>query len=200
MFCLGLADAQAKTGAISNFKMQLFLDKDNVLVDNDICTKNDSLYYAFSKNISLKLDTLQISGNYDFTMAVFAPKFEFYTINISSVEKNIYYIKKMTERESNYLGIPSGKFSTYVLAINLKNGRSYRILGFNGNDFLGYLSDYIEYFNENNDKKINAVNFLKNYQVEDIDFKCLYTGLHSKIINRKKYPCLQRVNDPIVIH
>lgn len=178
--------------------MQLFLDKNNELSG---CSKNDSLYFAFSKNIILKLDTLKKSGNYDLINSVSAPKFEFYAINLSfDGKKNLDYVKKMTNKEDNCLGVFSGTYDKYVLAIDRKKGRSYRIVGFNGNDFLGFLSDYLEYYNEHNDKKLTSSSFFKNYSVEGIDFKCLYNGLHSDGIDRKKYPCLQRVNDPILIH
>lgn len=198
MFCLSLINAQSRTDAISIFKMQLFLDKNNGFSN---CTKSDSLYFAFTQNVTLKLDTLKKSGNYDLIQSVFAPKFEFYAITLSLDKKeNLNYVKKMTNKEDNCLGVFSGTYDKYILAINQKNGRSYRIIGFNGNDFLGFLSDYLEFYNEHNDKKITKSLFLKNYSVEGIDFKCLYNGLHFDEIDRKKHPCLQRVNDPILIH
>ncbi|SIT21873.1 hypothetical protein SAMN05421786_109178 [Chryseobacterium ureilyticum] len=197
LFFLSFVKAQENMDLLSIFKMQLYLDKNDELSS---CTKNDSLYFVFKKNMILKLDTLKKRGNYDLIESVFAPKIEFYAINLSfNKNKNLDDVKKMTKKEANCLGIFSGTFDKYILAIDNKTRRSYRIVGFNSNDFLSFLSDYLEYYNEHNDKKLTSNSFLKNYYVEGIDFKCLYNGLHSDEIDRKKYPCLQRVNDPILI-
>ncbi|RYE56549.1 MAG: hypothetical protein EOP48_07765 [Sphingobacteriales bacterium] len=198
--CWNCSMAQWSTDAVSVFKMHLFLDRDNIRVTRDSITrKNDSLYMAFCQTISLKLDTLEIKGDFNFTKSVFAPKFQFYFVE-SGDGTHLNYTRKLIGTEAQYFGIASGVFSKYVLAINQKTGRSYRIIGFNGNDFLSFLSDYLEYFNDRNTNKVTANTFLRNYQVNGIDLKCLYKGLRAKSRDDAKFPCLKRVDDPITIH
>ncbi|CAM4097453.1 hypothetical protein FLBR109950_15830 [Flavobacterium branchiophilum] len=198
--------AQLKTDAVSIFKMHLFLNNKNVKfrgMDSTV-VKNDSLYKTFTDVINLKLDTLKIKGSFNLTTSVFAPKFAFYKISLNDRENkdftnNISYKRNLTSGEDQFLGIFSGVFTSFILAINRETGESYRLIGFDTNDFLGFLSDFKEEYKEKDGNIISTNNFLKNYQVEGIDFKCLYEGLKSDKIERKKYPCLQRVSDPIWI-
>jgi hypothetical protein len=184
--------AQSKIDAESIFKMQLFLDKEIVTFRgmDTIATKGDSLYKAYSEAFTVKLDTLKITGNFDYTMSVYAPHFTFYKLNKKSS------IRTQNENELQFFSV-FGRENK--IAINNRTGRSYRIVGFNACDFLGFLSDYLEEYNNENKNKINVRQFLRNYHVEGVDFKCLYKGLISNMVDKKKYPCLKRPSDPVVI-
>lgn len=185
--------AQNKTNEIDVFKMLLFLNKKNVFQTNEII-KNDSLYINFSKSVIIKPKTLKVSGLYDYTESVYAPQFSFFEVDINSsgysIKTNLDTIKY------KYLELYFGTLTKYIIGIN-KNGKSYRLMGFENNDFLGFVNDYIEEYNSMNDKKIDTKQFLKNYFVEELDFNCLYKGLRENIVDRKKYPCLKRVQDPL---
>ena len=192
--------AQFKTDAEYIFKIQLFLNMNNIMFKEiDTSTqKNDSLFNNFNNLVLLNMDTLKISGDFDLTKSVFAPKFEFYKINLGSAEKSSLRYKRELSGKEDYFLIGGGTFEILVLAINIKTGKSYRLSGFDINDFLGFLSDFKEEYNKNNFEKLSASKFIKNYHVKYLDFECLYRGLKSETINRKKFPCLRRVNDPVV--
>jgi hypothetical protein len=194
------AFAQLKTDAKSILKMQLFLNNRNVDfrgIDPKVL-KNDSLYNVFTDLIDLKLDTLKITGKYEITTSVFAPKYHFYKINVKN-KSNIIYKRELYNDEGQYIGLNSGFYNIYIIGINLVTGKSYRLLGFDTNDFLGFLSDFKELYKEKQGEKLTTKQFLKDYKVDELDFECLYNGLKSEEIDRKKYPCLGRVNDPIWI-
>lgn len=186
--------AQVKTDAVSIFKMQIFLDKKNTEFRcmDSTSVKGDSLYRSFCDVVELKLDTLKITGNYDLTKSATAPKYKFYRL------LEYRYNRKLNNNEQQLYWIFGNRVS--IVAINQKTGVSYRLKGFNGNDFLGFLSDLKEEYNEANDEKLTTKRFLKSYKVESMDFQCLYEGLISNGIDRNKYPCLKRESDPIWVH
>ena len=176
--------SQIKIDPISIFKMQLFLDSKNII-------KNDSLYKAFSDVVDLKLDTLKINGEYNLTKSALSPKYKFFQLKEHS------YKKELNENELQLYWIFGDKICS--IAINQETGKSYRLLGFNTNDFLSFLSDFIEIYKEKQGEKLSIKDFLKNYTVSEIDFKCLYKGLNNKEIDINYYPCLVRASDPIWI-
>jgi len=176
--------SQIQIDPISIFKMQLFLDSKNVI-------KNDSLYKAFSDVVDLKLDTLKIKGEYNLTESALSPKYKFFQLKEHS------YKKKLNEKELQLYWIFGDKICS--IAINQETGKSYRLLGFNTSDFLSFLSDFREMYKDKQGEKLSVKQFLKNYTVSEIDFKCLYKGLNSNEIDMKKYPCLIRASDPIWI-
>jgi hypothetical protein len=176
--------SQIQIDPISIFKMQLFLDSKNII-------KNDSLYKAFSDVVDLKLDTLKIKGEYNLTKSALSPKYKFFQL------KEHNYKKELNEKELQLYWIFGDKVCS--IAINQETGKSYRLLGFNTNDFLSFLSDFRETYKEKQGEKLSVKQFLKNYAVSEIDFECLYKGLNNKEIDVKKYPCLVRSSDPIWI-
>ena len=175
--------AQTKTDAISIFKMQCFLDAKNNssrYISSKII-KNDSLYNDFNNKTEFSLESLNVIFTKSLT---FSNKFNFYVISEFLKNKN---------------SIISVYTKKHILAINPITGMSYRLLGFNGNDFLSFLSDFKEEYKEAFNRNISTSEFLKNYKVEGLDFECLYKGLKSDERDIKKYPCLIRVSDPIWI-
>jgi hypothetical protein len=184
--------AQNKANVEDIFKMQLFLEKVMIISKEWKEIKDNSLYLSFCNGISLRFDTLK-SINID-------ERFEFYSL------KKIDYKKKESFEVPFYYAYD--EWINYVLCINVISGKSYRLVGFDGNDFLDFLRDYkemllitynyvITYQEAKSDKY-----FLKNCFVDGIDFKCLYNGLYSR--NKeyyeliKKYPCLKKSSDPMI--
>ena len=76
---------------------------------------------------------------------------------------------------------------------------TYRLKGFNGNDFLSFLRDFKEIYKRKTDKAISSNKLIKKYKIPDVNFKCLYKGLRAKNIDIQKYPCLIRFSDPVQI-
>lgn len=183
--------SQIETDAVSTFKMQIFMDKKSVTFESDISIKNDSLYNAFSDNIILKLDTLKIKGEYTLVESALSPQFKFFQLIGHS------YKKKLSELELKLFWVFGDKICT--IAINQETGKSYRLMGFNTNDFLSFYSDYKEEFEKKQEKNLKIKKFLKDYKVEKLDFECMYKGLKNIYIDRVKYPCLARASDPIWI-
>lgn len=181
--------SQVNIDAVSIFKMHLFLDSKNKM--DTIMTKNDSLYRAFCDVVILKLDTLKVSGDYYLTKSVFRPKFKFFQLNEYS------YTKKLDEKELQLFWIYGDRIS--AIAINQETGKSYRLLGFDNNDFLFFLADFREAYKEKNGNELRIKQFFKNYSVDKLNFECLYKGLKKSEIDRIKYPCLGRVSDIIWI-
>lgn len=81
----------------------------------------------------------------------------------------------------------------------MKNNRSFCLQGFNDNDFLAFLADFIEEYSDHNIDKITVKGVLWNFKVEGLDFECLYQNLKQDKIDRDKYPCLKRVNELVWI-
>lgn len=185
--------SQIKTDVISVFKMQLFLDNKNVKFKelDSMLIKNDSLYKAFSDVVVLKLDTLKIKGEYNLTKSALRPKYKFFKLKEHS------YKKTLNEKELQLYWIFGDKICS--IAINQETGKSYRLLGFNTNDFLSFLADFREDYKEKQGEKLSVKQFLKYYTVDEVDFECLYKGLISNERDIKKYPCLVRASDPIWI-
>ena len=187
-------NAQSKTDIEDVFKMQLFLNRKNVVfrtMDTSI-VRNDSLYYSFKDLISLKIDTLKLENNLSFL----EEDYKFYRVQ----ETGINYNRKLASDEFRYLNIGCWMNGSYIIALNQTSGISYRLMGFDNNDFLGFFSDFKEMYRKSNVKKLKVSNFFKNYKVEDLDFRCLYNGLRSKEINLEKYPCLKKCSDTFSMH
>lgn len=185
--------SQSKTDTNDIFKMHLFLDKKNISRSdlNKKITKNDSLYDSFSRNSLLRINTLKLKSN------IFFPSdgnFTFYVID------NIEYKRGLSSDESWFLKIDLNADSKYIIAINESTGRSYRLAGFNGNDFLVFFSDISKAYKSYNFKELKISRFLKEYTVESIDFECLYKGLKNGIIDKEKFPCLKTCSDTFSLH
>ena len=186
-------NSQVSTDAKAIFKMWLFLDRENIHLRNPSKTvvKDSMLFSLFDGAIDIKLDTLK-SKRFD------ELGYDFYLLSLN----NLKILKNLNDEEEDYLLLSTGKFDTFIIGINSKTGKSYRLSGFNGNDFFSLLADITEdpnsypIFNQ----KISHKYFLNNFEVEKLNFKCLYEALRSKKIDRGKYPCLKRCSDPIVTH
>lgn len=192
---------QNRTDAESIFKMFLFLNTENVSFKGmDITvSKNDSLYKAFSDVVYPKLDILKnIKSNLQYELAI--PKYKFYELVIYDTAKkdytdNIIYKRKLNLNEGQFFGVYVGGCDSYIIAINQYTGASYRLKGFNINDFLAFLSDFREEYSKQSGKQLSTKSFLNGYAIEGLDFECLYDGLTAKEMDRKKYPCLRRAAD-----
>lgn len=185
--------AQTNTDAEFLFKIWLFTDREN---SNGVY-KNDSLFTAFSKTIDLKLEKSEYN--------LLGIEYQFYFLRLYDIKNNkfidnVSYKRDLALDEIKNYTIPVNKYiGQYVIGLNPKTGMSYRLSGFNGNDFMGFLSDFKEAFKLKYNRRLSSKKFLKQYHVEGIDFKCLYEGLKVKEVNRDKYPCLIRCSDPVSI-
>jgi hypothetical protein len=176
------------------FYMQLFLDKS--MKKNASVLKNDSLYRGYRGYMDFDLVCLETKN--------IEEEFQFYSLkwNIYMDDGRIRFINKnnmdIESDKMEFYDFSGSATTEYVLCINTKTGRSYRIYGFNGNDFFSLLRDYNEIMNKRG--RFSDKDFLKECWVDGIDFKCLYKALKdSKRDGYSRYPCLLRVSDPIVI-
>jgi hypothetical protein len=176
------------------FKMWLFADRD---INKEVL-KNDSIFSTFNDITELNLDKIEcklLGSEYQFVFLTL------YNIKNNNFLDNVTYKRNLSSDEVKNYFIPVNKYiGQYVLAINSKTGMSYRLSGFNGNDFLGFLSDFKEAYKLKYKKGLSDKEFLKQYHIEGIDFCCLYEGLKAKEVDRDKYSCLKRCSDPISIH
>ena len=187
--------AQYHTDPESIFKMQLFLEKRNAtLRDGDSSiVKGDSLYRAFADKTRLVLEALAVTDEYK--LDLFPHDFRFYRMHLDSVR-----IAQSDNSEDQYIGLPSGKFAEYILAIDLMTGHSFRLGGFDQNDLHGFFDAIGEAHESNSDTRFSRKQFLRNYHVTGVDFNCLYKGLKQRKRDTKKFPCLRRVSDPVVTY
>jgi hypothetical protein len=200
LLCIS-ASAQIKTDAQSIFKMLLFLNKHNSHyrgIDTNL-SKNDSLYNAFRHLVNLKLDTLKITRN-TFTYQLNVPDFSFYELSIYNYStgkftNHLTHNREYSVADGQLFGVGINAFGSYVIAINNETGTSYRLKGFFSNDFLEFLSDFKESYDQNGKDRLSTKQFLEGYKIEHVDFQCLYEGLTSEKADRTKYPCLLRGTD-----
>lgn len=187
--------AQSKNNIKDIFIMQLFLNKKNSNIGNTSPSiiKNDSLFDVFKEILDIKIDTLKINNS---LTGVLENEYKFFRLD----EKNVNYNPKFNLNEHRYLLLDVMINTYYVLAVNTKTGASYRLSGFDTNDFLGFLNDFKEEYLNSNFIKLKNSMFLKKFRVEYLDFKCLYEGLNSKKRDREKYECLKRCSDPLKIY
>jgi hypothetical protein len=185
--------SQSRTEAEDIFKMHLFLDKKNIS-RSDLSkkiVKSDSLYDSFKKNCSIKMDTLKLKSNIYLSLD---GDFMFYKMT------DIIYKDGLDINESWFLKIDLGLDYKYIIAINQNTGRSYRLSGFNSNDFFMFYSDIKKSYKSSKFKELRKKLFFSEYVVEDIDFECLYKGLKEESIDKEKYPCLKTSSDTFSMH
>jgi hypothetical protein len=172
------------------FKTQLFLEKANVVNVRGFDTKGKDLLLFFSQKVKFKLDTLQSYG--------FAGTYYFLSL---SIKEGIKYNDTIIKSDSSFFLFIENGCANYILAVNKYNGKSYRLKGFNGNDFYNLFADINKQFEKLNLKKINIKKFLKEYRVNSVDFNCLYAALKSGEYNKERYPCLKSCEvQQIVVH
>jgi len=114
-------------------KMYLFLESS--LPKNSTIIKNDSLYNIFKDGFSIKIDTLKSEG--------IDKNFSFFSLD---AENGIKYIPLANKNSELLIDFPYSYTTKYVLCINIDLGKSYRIMGFDGNDLLNFIFDYRKYF------------------------------------------------------
>lgn len=182
-----ISPAQQKTDGKFIFKSWLFLEHLNSDIrDNDFSVKDAELFAFFDNIVQLQIDTLKSTG--------FSKDFIF--LSIASHKNNIVFndsaiiYKKFNQHV--HINIPVSNCDGYILAVNNKTGRSFRIMGFYGNDLLGLIREMkISHKNPRNF-------FLKNCFVGGVDFNCIYKGIMSKNYDSKKSYCLAPCSDFII--
>jgi len=176
------------------FKMWFYIEHVNqeLRTVKNFPVKDSSLFSLYNNFLDLNFDTLKCEGfnkNYIF-LAVVSYK------NDSLVKENAIIYKK--SGNLSYLSIPINYCEGYVLCINKKSGRSYRLKGFIGNDFWDFLADVKEqYFTDNNMVLANKI-FFKNYKTDSLDYECIYQGLISGNQDKKNNSCLRSCRNFIV--
>lgn len=195
LFFLGISNlySQSKTDAEDIFKMQLFLDKKNIVRSdlNKEVIKNDSLYNLFRNNIYLKIDRLKVKSN---ILLSNEGNFNFYII------KEINYNPELTGDKLWFLKIDNNQEYKYIIAIDELTGQSYRLSGFNSNDFFSFYNIIKREYLNANFKNLKFSYFLKNYIVDSLDFECLDRALRENSIDKDKFPCLRNSSDRFSMH
>ena len=189
--CLTLK-AQSSVDIEDIFKLQLFLDKKSSSHSStkDL-VKNDSLYQVFSNSIELYIDTLEVESK----LYEFRDPFQYYKIDLKNVTQKL----SSEDYEIQSLSLFYGFNSICILAINPKTGLTYRLRGFNGNDYFTFLQDFKEIYKGQTGNTLSSNKLIKKYKLPEVDFKCLYKGLKANSRDTRKYPCLIRYSDPVRI-
>jgi hypothetical protein len=192
--------SQSSTDAESIFKMYLFLNRPNISnYDENCISKNDSLYYRFSNVFRLEMDTLAIN-NY-LSNKAFCPKIQYYGIKLGFGEaSSLRYNDTVSSKDLSCFELPFGFHREFVIAIDSVTGQSYRLQGFDTNDFTFFLSHFQKVYKENSGRRLKFRLFIKKYHVTGLDFKCLYGFNRKNNPTSNKYPCMKRVNEPIGIN
>ncbi|PIE50910.1 MAG: hypothetical protein CSA38_00810 [Flavobacteriales bacterium] len=182
--------AQSSLDIEDIFKMQLFLDKKLTIHSSTKgVVKDNALYQIFSDSAELNIDTLKVNS----ALYYFIDPFQYYKVDLKNTIQNLSNEDSKIQSLSFFHGLNT----IYILAINSETGLTYRLKGFNGNDFLTFLRDFKEMYRKQTGNSVSNNKFIKKYKLPDVDFKCLYKGLRSGNIDIQKYPCLIRCSDPI---
>ena len=174
------------------FKISIFLDNCGTSIIHDFPIKDKHLLNAFNESYTFLLDTLNMSLTKGFGHSFKFDSFKYYKVDIAD---GIIYNNK-----SLNIGPSFGWERVYVICVNHKTGSIYRLSGFNGNDFRNLLIDINEKYVEANKRSFTKSTFIKNYQIESLDFKCLFKALNANYRSWTKYPCLKRCIDPIYVN
>ena len=185
--------AQQNTDGKFIFKTWLFIEHINnqSRFDTAYPVKDFNLFSQIIYNTDLKLDTLRsirFPNCYTFLRLILSVN------NSNSFYKPIIYTKEKGIKE--YFRISaSSSCQQYVLCVNRLSGKSFRIQGFDGNDFFSLLNDLnFQLSFPQKAKKLTIKRFLRDFGVDGIDFNCIYKGLSSGECDYEKYPCLYNCN------
>lgn len=188
------------------FKMHLFLDNQYAEVKNNysmnmfcenIKLNLDTLYRSFSSYSNEDIAVIDINELANISQDPIIEDVSYYKLNV--LETSTISVNNQRDTLSNHsFGIYAGKQSYYILAINVKNGLAYRLSGFRGNDFIELLMD-IELGYRKNGKFFSVKKFIKNTDIEGLNFKCLYKHLRRKR-KIKKASCLEKVSEGVYIN
>ncbi|KAA2239033.1 hypothetical protein F0L74_22745 [Chitinophaga agrisoli] len=191
------AFSQRTTDGIFLFKSWFFMEhvNANYRTQNVFPSKDASLFASYQKNMFIKCDTLRSQGFEEEYVFLSVPGIE---NKKSWSDSTIVYGKT---RETDYMLTPTGNCEGYVLCVNTDNGKSYRLRGFLGNDFMSLLRDVRKEYEEAEHKPLSARAFLKNHGVESLDLYCIYHGLKRGKDDTDVYPCLKRCSYyTVIIH
>lgn len=189
------SSAQQRSDGSFLFKLWFFIEKPNIEYDSTVKevfqnfdVKGYPLFFFFMNNVSINTDTLLSKGfnNTYYFLSVSPSK------NISFKDSAREALKKISKGNASfYLLIPSN-CNQYVLCINNSTGQSFRLNGFEGNDFFAFLDDVKRTYYFDYHKQLSNSEFFNKFIVNGLDFKCIYNGLTMKGANLQKYPCLNK--------
>jgi len=198
--------AQQKTDASFLFKMWFFIEKGNVdtssikisWIKKDLAAKNSSYFRFFDENLKLNLDTLKSDGFED----------NFIFLSLDMRKKSIEHfdsanktLGQETKSELAWYLLISSNCNRYVIGINRSSGVSYRLSGFDENDFLNFLDDVKRVYHYWSRKKLTNHMFFRDFTVDELDFRCLHKALRSKYpYDSDKYPCVRKCSAMLKIY
>jgi hypothetical protein len=184
-----ILSAQTKTVENEIFKIQLWLNKKSLTKNNGQNESKDS-YKNFCDSFNLSLNKLKVQNN---LIGLFDQEYVFYRV----FESDIVFKEGLSNEDYKLLDIQCYPSNSYILAINQTTGSSFKLKGFETNDFASFLFDLKRNLSN---KNFQIRDFLKNFKVEGLDFECLYEGLNiNKEVDIVKYPCLIKCSDLLKI-
>ncbi|MDR2651970.1 MAG: hypothetical protein LBC68_06600 [Prevotellaceae bacterium] len=164
---------------------------------------NNKLFSKYINSFSIKLDTLEVvdrleeTTNYKKDNNFYSwidgkLRYQFYKINFN----NIIFDSSVDTLCRFFIGIVVEK-KHCIIAIQEATGRTYRIMGFENSDFLSFIDDFKHQYLLKIGKKLNTQTILNYFNVENVDFNCLYKGCVDIYFNNNdsKTPCLKKFND-----
>lgn len=170
------------------FKLMLFLESENPYFHDregkDLPKSDSTLIYYLNEN--LIIDTLKNESE-----------------NIEVLKDYLFFSFK-TQNDTTKDNFFSSKFyvsywfncKQFILAVNRKNNKVFRMGGFDQNDFFAFIRDIkIEVLKGSQHINVTTKKILKFLHVDKINFDCIYYGLlDDKKVNSieyyRKYPCL----------
>lgn len=85
----------------------------------------------------------------------------------------------------------------YIIAINKKTKKVFKLKGFRMNEF----SYFLDLLNELNYSHLSSSkNFYRYYYVENIDLECLYKASRNRKKYASKFPCLSSCSELVTTH
>lgn len=196
VFCFFALSTQFKTYAqdsvdgVFAFKTWLFIEHINQKNHFKSFCKDSNFFNLFHSVIKLRIDTLKANGiTNDFVFLQVAP----YIDNVAVNDSAIIYSKT---KHLSVLSIPINNCFGYVLCINKVTGKSYRLSGFDNNDFVSFIKDSKEQYEFKNGIKLKILKYTRLISVTNLDFECMYKGLtNKKLYDESVYPCLKKCTD-----
>lgn len=175
-----------------------FIFKSNLFFDSERINKNSISFEKFQKLVDINISELSSEG--------FSDDYVFMILNLYDFEKfeyveNVSYSPKLTPDELDEFYIADNPYKYikgYVLCVNLSNGRSYKLHGFNNNDFISFFRDLKEdrFIDYKYDYSLTIRKFLKDFKVEKVDFHCLYRANKAYKFDSE---CLGRMSGPLIL-
>jgi hypothetical protein len=186
LFCYNTSFSQQKAVNVDLiFKLQFFIDYQN---DDYEALRNDSILSVLLNDCEIVIEKVEIEHN---RFVAFPPDFEVYRMLEYSFKNDIRY----------YGAIDFFESYSYMIAINNATGRSYRLRGFNSNDFNSFFTDYLEtfYFYDRKITKRKIKELKDLISIDGLDIDCLFRSISQVGRNVIEFPCLRSRNDPVFI-